>query len=41
MRHVTQVQENNWIEGYHGVLKHRPGPVLGLQGLSSAKATLR
>jgi len=40
IRHVTRKHENNRIEGDHAVLKHRLRVMRGLQGLSSARATL-
>ena len=41
IRHITRKHENNRIEGDHAVLKHRLRAMRGLQGLSTAKATLK
>lgn len=41
IRHVRWKHENNRIEDDHAVLKHRRRPMRGLQGLASAKATLK
>ena len=40
IRHVTRKRLNNRIEGDHAVPRHRLRPMRGLQGLSSATATL-
>ena len=41
IRHVTRKHLTTRIEGDHAVLRHRLPPMRGLQGMSSAKATLK